>query len=235
MSRRPTGIFAVCAALLAAQPLSARAQATTTLDEGTFRILMDGTEVGTETFTIKRAGVSADAVIDAAGRVNIDARPDVITRLRFSAQNLRAATYQMRIESDPAEVHSGQVAGRRVTARVVSAAGENLREYLVSEGAEIIDESVAHQHYFLARRVRAGETRIPVISPREGRQHIVQVEVAGEETLTIGGQPVTARKLILRPDQGDPRTVWVDEQDRVLRLELPARRLVAERTAAPAR
>jgi hypothetical protein len=81
--------------------------------------------------------------------------------------------------------------------------------------------------------VRNGETRIPVISPREGRQHFVQVEVAGDEALTIGGQAVTARKLVIRPDQGEVRNVWVDGQDRVLKLELPTRRLLAERAALP--
>jgi hypothetical protein len=232
---RAYSVLLTCIALAGAlNPASVGAQATTTLDEGTFRITIDGTDVGTETFTIKRVGVAADALIDAAGRVSIDARPDLITRLRFSAETLRAADYQMRIESSPAEVHSGRVTGRRVTARVVSSAGENLREYLVSEGAEVIDESVAHQHYFLARRVRNGETRIPVISPRQGKQHFVQVEFAGEETLTIGGQAISARKLMLRPEQGDPRTIWTDAEDRILRLEIPASRLVAERTAPPA-
>ena len=116
---------------------------------------------------------------------------------------------------------------------MVSSAGENLREYLVSEGAEVIDESVAHQHYFLARRARNGETRIPVISPRKGRQHFVVVEVAGDESLTIAGQAVTARKLVVRPEQGEARNVWVDGQHRVLKLELPSRRLIAERAALP--
>ena len=176
---------------------------------------------------------STDALIEATGRVSIDARPDVLTAVRIAAETLRAADYQVRIESAPEEIYSGRVTGRRVTARVVSSAGENLREYLVSEGAEVIDESVAHQHYFLARRARNGETRIPVISPREGRQHFVVVEVAGDESLTIAGQAVTARKLVVRPEQGEARNVWVDGQDRVLKLELPSRRLIAERAALP--
>jgi hypothetical protein len=226
---------ALVATMLAGMSGAAAGQnpAANRIDEGSYRITIDGTDDGTERFVIRRTGTSADALIEATGRVSIDARPDVLTAVRIAAETLRAADYQVRIEGTPAEIHSGRVAGRRVTARVVSSAGENLREYLVSEGAEVIDESVAHQHYFLARRVRNGETRIPVISPREGRQHFVQVEVAGDETLTIAGQSVTARKLVIRPEQGEVRNVWVDGQDRVLKLELPARRLLAERAALP--
>ena len=224
--------LAFAAAALAA-PVTGQNAAALRIDEGSFRITIDGTDVGTERFVIRRTSTSPDALIDATGRVSLDARPDVLTAVRIAAETLRAADYQVRIESAPEEIYSGRVTGRRVTARVVSSAGENLREYLVSEGAEVIDESVAHQHYFLARRARAGETRIPVISPREGRQHFVQVEIAGDESLTIAGQTVTARKLVIRPDQREARQVWVDAQDRVLKLELPARRLIAERVALP--
>jgi hypothetical protein len=100
----------------------------------------------------------------------------------------------------------------------------------------VIEDGVAYQHYFLARRVREGETRIPVIVPREGRQVWVNVETGPEETINIGGQPadaIAARKLILRPAQGDERMLWVDAQDRVLRLEIAARGFVAERNAPP--
>src|SRR5512138_500707 len=49
-------------------PLSARAQ-TSTLDEGAFRLMVDGREVGTETFSIRQSGEGDRAVVIAQGRV----------------------------------------------------------------------------------------------------------------------------------------------------------------------
>lgn len=232
MERRvfvPAGALLLC---LLAHP-GLRAQ-TVTIDEGTYRITVGGTEVGSEVFAIRRSGNGVEPLIEASGRVTLDAGPAVTSVLRFAGPALRPAEYVLQVAGSPGETHSGRVTGRRVSARIVSSAGENMREYLVGAGAVVIDDGVAHQHYFLARRVRDGETRIPVIVPREGRQSWITVEVAGEESITVGGQRTTARRLELRPEQGDPRTLWTDAADRVLRLEIPARQFIAERTTLPA-
>jgi hypothetical protein len=217
---------------LAFGPMSGRAQ-NVTLDEGTFRLTVQGTDVGTETFVIRQTGADAAAIIEASGRVTVDARPQVLTRLSFEGATLRPAEYRLQVSGTPGETVTGKFSGRRVSARIVSSAGENMREYLVSEGAVIIDDRVAYHYYFLARRVRAGETRLPVVVPREGRQTWVNVTIGAEETLTIAGNALAARKLTIKPEQGDERLLWVDTQDRVLRLEIPAAKYVAERTAPP--
>jgi len=214
----------------ATSPLAGQA---VTIDGGTFRLTVNGAEVGTETFAIVQSGPSTNATVEARGQVRIDAGPETTSRLLFAGPALRAASYDLRVGGEQGDTIKGTVSGRRVTARVVSGAGENLREYLVSEGAIVIEDGVAYQHYFLARRVREGETRVPVIVPREGRQIWVNVEPGAEETVTIAGQPIAARRLTIRPEQGDERILWVDAQDRVVRLEIPGRGYVAERTAPP--
>ena len=220
----------VCLLMALAVPGLASGQ-NITIDEGTFRLLVNGREVGTETFAIGQTGAAADAQIFARSRVALEAGTD--TALVQYGPSLRAAAYSIQVGGDTAEHFSGRVSGRRVSARIISSAGEKMREYLVAEGAVVIGDGIAHQHYFLARRVRAGETRIPVIVPRETKQLWFNVEVHPGESIDVGGTTLACNRLVLTPDSGDVRTLWVDASDRVLRLEIPARNFVAERASPP--
>lgn len=215
--------------------IAAPVVAQTTIDEGTFRLVVAGREVGTERFIIQLRGSGTSAEVTATGSVTLDsdAGQDVTTTVQFAGLDLRPAQYTVSVGGEGGDRLSGRVTGRRVSARVVSSAGENVREYLVSEGAIVIDGAVAHQHYFLARRVREGETRIPVIVPRDARQSWIDVEVLPTESLTVAGTPIDCRKLRLTGEPGGTRLLWTDEADRVIRFEIPDRNFVAERTALP--
>jgi hypothetical protein len=125
------------------------------------------------------------------------------------------------------------VTGSRASARTVSAAGETMKEYLVSDGAVLLDDGVAHHYYMIARRADGGSTRVPILIPRESRQVQATITVAGNESVSAGGSTVNAKKIVVQPAGGDARTVWVDAQNRVLRVEIPARNYVAVRTALP--
>jgi hypothetical protein len=71
------------------------------------------------------------------------------------------------------------------------------------------------------------------VIPRASKQVSAQVTVGGSETVTVGGRSVAARRLTVEPAGEPARNVWVDSQGRVLRVEVPARRYVAERTSMP--
>jgi hypothetical protein len=225
-------VFAT-AATLSASP--ARAQ-TVTLDEGTFRLLIGGREVGTETFSIRQNGSGADAVIIARGRVVLDSDPgarQLTSSLQLAGGTLRPAAYDVKLEGADARQIAGRVAGGRFSARIVSSAGENMREYLVSDGAVVVDEGIAHHYYFLARRLGSdASASIPVVIPQDSRQVVAQVSSGPSESVRVGGGSVEGRRLTVGVG-GNERTVWVDDQGRVLRLEMAGDRLVAERTAPP--
>ncbi|MGH7505893.1 MAG: hypothetical protein ACRELX_09590 [Longimicrobiales bacterium] len=233
MQLRSMKTVIVLTALLASGPLAAQ---TVTLDEGTFRLLVDGNEVGTETFSIRQNGTGADAVIIARGRVVLDTArsgEELTSSLQLAGGTLRPAAYDVTVEGADTRKIAGRVMGGRFSARIVSSAGENLREYLVSDGAIVVDEGIAHHYYFLARRLDGGPLRVPIVIPRASKQVSAAVSVAGREAVQVGGQSVNARHITVEP-AGEPiRHVWVDDEDRVLRVEIPARRLVAERTSVP--
>lgn len=229
---RPVVLGALAAVLCAA---SAKAQ-TVTLDEGTFRLLIGGREVGTETFSIRQNGSGGDAVIIARGRVVLDNDPgarQLTSSLQLAGGSLRPAAYDVKVEGADERQIAGRVAGGRFSARIVSSAGENMREYLVSEGAVVVDDGIAHHYYFLARRLGdQASASIPVVIPQDSRQVIAEVTAGPRESVQVGGTSVQGRRLTVSIG-GNQRTVWVDDEGRVLRVEMAGDRLVAERTAPP--
>jgi hypothetical protein len=228
-------IVAVAALLAVGGAGSARAQGTI-VDEGSFRLMIGGQEVGTETFSIRQTGDGADAVLTARGRVALDSQrgaQEIAATLQVGGPALRPASYEMTLEGADAQRVAGRVVGGRFTARIVSATGEHGREYLVSEGAVVLDEGVAHHYHFLARRVEGGTARVPIVIPRESRQVWAEVSSGASEAVNVGGRSVQARRLTVAPQGGSARHVWVDGQNRVLRVEIPDQNFVAVRAAAP--
>jgi hypothetical protein len=220
----------VLVALALAAPATAQ---TVTVDEGTFRVLVGGREVGMETFSIRQNGAGADAVVIAQGRVALPEAAEVVANVQFGGTVLRPVAYDVELRGSDARRIRAAIAGSRASARTVSSGGETMKEYLVSDGAVLLDEGVAHHYYFLARRAAGGATRVPVIIPRENRQVQATVSAAGEESVAIGGGSARGRKLTVTLTGGDTRSVWVDAEGRVLKVEVPAKGYVAIRTALP--
>lgn len=222
----------VLASLLAlvAAPLAAQGAG----DEGTFRVFVQGREAGTETFSIRQSGSGTSAEITATGRVEIrlpTGRLELTPRLRASGVGSDPVSYQVDVGGDSPRKIVGTVGDGRFSARIVTAAGEQLREYVASSGAVVLDEGIAHHYYFLAQRTRSG--RVPVIVPRENRQVIATVSSRGEERLELGGASGSFAHLVVAPQGGEEHHVWVDALGRVVQVEIPARGYRAIRTEIP--
>lgn len=226
-SRAP---FAIAFAALAAATGSA-AQ-TTVVDEGSFRIAIRGSEIGTENFTIRRSGSGANATTVAQGRIVLDTGEQTRTVLELRGTDLRPNAYQIEVSGDDRQSIRGRAAGSRFRATIVSGSGERMREYLINDRAVILDDGVAHHHYFLAASLD-GDATIPVIVPRQSRQLSASVRDRGNETIQVGDREVSARHLAIDISGLDNRSVWVDTENRVLRLRIPAQDLTAVRTALP--
>lgn len=228
-------LYAV-AALSAALTLSAfpAAAQTGAEDEGSFEVLVNGRPVGTEQFSIRQSGLGANAEFIATGRVQVllpTGSLDLAPRLRASGFQAAPVTYEVTVGGDAPRRIVGSVGSGRFSAKIVTPAGEQLREYVASSGATILDEGIAHHYYFLARRTRSG--RVPILIPRENRQVMAEVADMGEERLNLRGTQVTLYHLVVRPDGGEERHVWVDALGRVIRVEVPDRNYVALRTEIP--
>lgn len=222
------------ALVLAVPALPATASGQAVLDRGSFRLTLAGQEVGTESFSIRQDGTGPSAITIAQATVALDSgkvTQEVTSWLRISPAGARAAEYRLRVQGSSQEQITGTVAGGRFSARIVSPAGEMMREYLASEGAVLVDDGLAHQYYFLAQRAGSGSSRIPVLVPRQSRQVLATVSADGTDAIEIGGRRVDARRLLISGGGQPDRQLWVDAENRVLRLSIPSRGFVATRTS----
>lgn len=214
-------------ALLAAAHGSAQ---TSVIDEGSFRISVRGSIIGTETFTIRRSGSDANVTTIAQGRVILSTGEETRTVIQLRGDMLRPTAYQIETAGDQRQSITGRAAGNRFRATTVSAAGEQMREYLVDDDGVVLHDGIAHHHYFIAN---AGAGSVPVIVPQQNRQLTATVEEHGPETIQVAGQQVEARRFSVEIPGLDTRSVWVDDRNRVLRIRIPDQGLSVERSALP--
>lgn len=203
-------------------------------DAGTFQVFVGGREVGTEEFTIRQTGAGTNAEVNAAGRVALSLPTgslELLPRLRASGFQASPLAYEVAIGGSSPRKIVGTIGSGRFSAKIVTPSGEQLREYVASDGAVVLDEGVAHHYFFLARRMRNGS--VPILIPRENRQVMATVSDRGEERVQVAGTTANLFHLVVQPRGGDERHVWVDALGRVIKVEIPAAEYRAVRTELP--
>lgn len=220
---RHRAVLAAVAAFLA--PVGSLRAQIVTLDEGSFTITRGGAKLGREEFRIVRQTAGGTSMITARG---LGAFGD--TRITPSVQTDSAGAP----ERYSVELRHGAVVDQRLAGQNTGGAhfsvqarldgGEAAREYLLEPGTVVLDESVFHHYYFVARRriASGAAVRVPVLAPQRNRQLAVWLTSDAAEPVTVGGQRLEARHLVLTDRAGDRRELWVDQQGRVLRVLLPA-------------
>jgi hypothetical protein len=200
-------------------------------DQGQFQIWVRGVEAGTEDFVIRRAGLGSGDAVFANGTVRLaigGAVQEMSPLLRATPPDGAANSYQITVSGEGAvQIHVAR-SGRRFVATIRSQAGDEDREFQARPDTRVLELDVAHQYYFL-RDVRPGR-EIHVLEPRSRRQLTLLAESRENEELKLGPNVVTARRMTFRSNGDDDRVVWFDRQGRVLRVEIPSRGYVAERT-----
>jgi hypothetical protein len=201
------------------------------VDEGSFTIARGGAAAGREEFSIRRTPGGPGAVYVASATVSYDDRR-LSPALRADAGGAPLA-YQVEVRtgSEVQERLTGQVGRGRFSAQTKTARGESTKEYVVSDGALILDDEVFHQYFFVALKGRGGS--VPVVIPRRNTQVTMTIQERGAEQVTVGGRALEARHLVLSEPGGGQRDVWVDAQNRVLRVSIPARGVTATRDDPP--
>ncbi len=211
---------------------SLAAQGAQIIDQGSFTITVSNQRVGREDFRI-------EGTPGGSGGLEYVARATVAFSDRRLTPALRSDSmgtpFDYQIESrgttTGTERWSGKITRGRVSARINSARGESAKEYIVTDGALIIDDDVFHQYFFLARR--STESSVAIVVPRRNVQLVVRLAVTGQERVTIGTKDLDARHLVITEPSGATREVWLDAQGRVLKVAIPSRNLVALRDDPP--
>ena len=229
--------FAIGATLVAAASAVAAPAASAqvvTLDEGTFTVSRGPDRVGREDFSIRRTpGPEGTTVVVATATViNGDRR--ISPALRATAEGTPLA-YQVDVQvaGETRERFRGQAGRGRFSATMRTPSGDSSKEYVVTDGALILDDDIFHQYYFLAKRA-PGSGPVAVVVPRRNVQVAMTIESRGAESVTIGGQALNATRLAIREQGGTAtRDVWIDAQGRVLRVRIADRNIEVLRDDPP--
>jgi hypothetical protein len=224
----PTAPKFVVLATFLVLPTVAAAQGVV-VDQGRFRVSIEGRGSGTEEFTIRRAGLGREDAIFANGVVNLgEAGTAQVIRplLRATPPEGIATEYQVEVEGADSMTLRLRSAGRRYVAVIRSSVGEEQREFPAHEGTRVLEVDVAHHYYFL-RNVREGSVT-PVLEPRARTRGELLAGPSTDQELPSGSTVVESRRVEFSVD-GETRTVWFDRLGRVLRVEIPARGYRAER------
>jgi len=223
---RRTHVFAFAvASLLASTSLSAQV---VVLDEGAFRLHVNGQPVGTETFSIRRAGLGNEAELIAVSQVQYDDGSVIMRPTLNTDASFRPIRYENQVSGTRESTVVLALAGRRYTATVVSAQGEAASEFRAAPRTLILVPRVATLYYFLSPFLSEIGSEISGIEPEDGGRPALVLTSVAPAQLTIGGQSVAMRLATLQ-DGSATRRIWFDEQGRVMRVEVPAQNFVAER------
>lgn len=223
-------LLALSIVLVASFPAGAAHAQGIVVDEGSFRISLAGREVGTENFSIRRAGIGRDDALFANGTIELGSsvdRDEIDPLLRATPPDGVVAGYQVRVTGSEALDFQLTLVGNRYVSVARSQLGDEEREYPARSSTRILERDVAHHYYFLGD-ARDGE-RIHVIEPRSRSQGMLTVERRTDDQILLGGRSTEARRVEMS-FEGQTRTVWYDRLGRVLRVEIPALGYVAERT-----
>jgi hypothetical protein len=221
--------LAALAAVAVASPLTSQVA---TLDEGSFTITVNGERVGREDFRIRTTpGTTGPEVVATASVAYANRR--VLPQMRADSAGA-PSRYVVEVKDGPVvdERVDGVVGRGRVSARVKNTRGESANEFVVSQGALVIDDDVFHQYYFITRRASPAGN-VSVIVPRRNTQVTMRVADAGTEKLTIGGTTLDAKRYTIADPGGADREVWADASGRLLKVAIPSKGVVAVRDDPP--
>ena len=204
----------------------------TIVDEGSFTISRAGDRIGREDFSIRHVPLTEGAhetltrgvVVTGSHRITMDLSTDSVgLPVRFQSKSVDGR--------ETGDSYRAEVMGRRYSSRTIRGSGGAGRGLMLPVGALIVEDGVMHPLQFVVSR---GPGSVAAIVPARGLVVTLTVESAGTDRVSIALQSIAARKFVVREGvRGTVREVWVDAAGRVLKVAIPAQRLVAIRDDAP--
>jgi hypothetical protein len=205
---------------------------TVAVDEGVFRITLNGEIVGREDFSVHRVGLGTEARLILRATVEMDlpgGRQLMVPGIMATGLRMSVMDYEMKKTGvNTSETYVRRV-DQRFLARIISPAGEDVREYRAGPGSIILDRFVAHQHHLLLPYLEDPASHsLTVLFPETGEQSRMTFSFVGDDEVRVGTGLVQARHYQLEGGEAS-RHLWYDTQNRILRVEIPELGYTAER------
>lgn len=203
------------------------------VDEGSFVVREDTVEVARESFRLNHGRLARGGIgWTLATTIRYDrTRPVVVLApiLDVTTDTLPATLqYDVADPRQPVRI-LGELGRGRFTVRFVARATERAREFPAGGRPVVLDDSVFALYLFAAWRARGEPGQLTAIVPRGLRREAVEIQDQGLAPTTLNHGSVTLRHVTVT---GGPNLVvhlWLDATGRLMMVEIPSRRLRAER------
>jgi len=208
----------------------------TPLDEGVLVVREDTVELARESFRLAHGRLARGGIgWTLATTIRYDrARPVVVLSpiLEVTADTLPATLqYDVADPRQPVRI-LGELGRGRFTVRSVARATERAREFPTGGRPVVLDDSVFALYLFAAWRAAAEPAPLTAIVPRGLRRETVQVQDHGTAVTTLNGEPATLRHIGVTGGANGVVHLWLDAAGRLMKVEIPSRRITAERAPA---
>jgi hypothetical protein len=212
-----------------------QAAAGTPLDEGVLVVRVDTSEVARESFRLSHGRLSrGDAGWTLATTIRYDrARPVVVLApiLEVNGDTMPATLqYDVADPRQPSRI-LGELGRGRFTVRFVSRATERAREFPTGQRALVLDDSVFALYVFASWLARSEPANLTAIYPRALRRGAIQIQDHGLVATTLNRDSARLRHITIGGEGQDTAHLWLDAAGRLMKVEIPSRRLTAERLA----
>ena len=218
---------AVLLALLALQ---------TPVDEGTLVVREDTVEVAREAFRVTAVRTGAGGTRwTIATTIRYDrTRPvvvlDPIVELGADS-NPVSLEYTVADPREPLRI-LGQLTRGRFVVRLLGRRTERAREFPAPPPAAVVDDSVFALYLPVAWQGRPRPVTVTAVFPRAGRRELLTVQDLGVQSTTLNRDPAALQHITVTGGENRLVHLWLDADGRVAKIEVPSRRLVAERAPA---
>lgn len=203
------------------------------IDQGTFVIRADTQEVGRETFRVleRRVGDTTSGwLFDANARWTGTGKTTVFAPVIEIDGDSMTHALSFVVSGGPALLRiSGQPGHDRFTLRSVSPGVERARELPADRAFVVIDDSVFTPWLLVAWRARPVSDSLTVVFPRTALRARVAIRDLGAESTMLNRDQATLRHVLITGGPQGPVHLWVGSGGRLMKVEVPDRKLTAER------
>jgi hypothetical protein len=202
----------------------------TPLDEGTLVVRQDTAVIAHETFRLSSVRAGGGGGWTLATTIRYDQPLLVLAPILDVGADSQPSGFEFDVAdpNDPQRIR-GQLSRGRFTARFLGRRTERAREFPVLGRIAVLDDSVFAPYLIIAWQARPQSVEIAAIVPRTGRRETLFVRDLGVAPTTLNNAPVRLRHITVTGGENEVVDVWLDEKDRLYKVEIASRHLRVER------
>ena len=204
------------------------------VDEATLLVRQDTVEIAREAFRLTPAR-AASGGWTLGTTIRFDrSRPVVVLDPIVELGPDSGATTLEYTVADPREPMRilGQLTRGRFVVRLLGRRTERAREFPAPPPAAVVDDSVFALYLPVAWQGRPRPVTVTAVFPRAGRRELLTVQDLGVQSTTLNRDPAALQHITVTGGENRLVHLWLGADGRLAKIEVPSRRLVAERAPA---